>query len=241
MFEDENIQLAVICPVYNEEKNVTAVANEWLNTLNKVVGVNNYQLIFINDGSTDHSPFRLKEIEQQNSAVKVLNKSNSGHGLSCIYGYAYAAEKKFDWTFQIDSDGQCDPIFFEEFWKQRDKHEWQWGDRKTRDDGWQRSFVSKILSIVVWLGSGVYVRDSNVPYRLMPSGKLFFLLKDIPEDFFLSNVLLSVLVESKYNIKWHNIHFRNRYSGTSKVKGFKFAKIGFNLFLYLIKLRRKFG
>lgn len=160
--------------------------------------------------------------------------------MSCLYGYKYSYENKYDWTFQIDSDGQCDPKFFSDFWKMKDTHSWQWGDRKTRDDGWQRIIVSKILSIVVWLGSGVFVRDSNVPYRLMPTQKLYLLVKEIPQDFFLSNVLLSVLVAARHNIYWHDIHFRDRFSGSSKVKGLKFAKIGFNLFLYLLKLRRLF-
>lgn len=170
----------------------------------------------------------------------ILNKNNSGHGPSCIYGYRYAIEKNYPWIFQIDSDGQCDPTFFEIFWKNKELHPWQWGNRRTRDDGWQRIVVTKILSFVVWLGSGIYVKDANVPYRLMPSTSLAKVLNLIPENFFLANVLLSVLIQAHEKILWHTIHFRNRLSGVSKVRGWKFAKIGYKLFMDLLKMREHF-
>ncbi len=65
-------------------------------------------------------------------------------------------------------------------------------------------------------------------------------LKYIPRDFFLANVLQSVFIQARYGIKWYPIHFRARFSGESKVKGFRFAKIGLKLFFDLLHKRRLF-
>lgn len=234
------INLAVVCPVFNEEKNIRAVLEEWVTTLDKIVGVGHYHFIFLNDGSTDNTSQELQKLTQQYSQLIVLDKINSGHGPTCVYSYDYVIEKKYTWVFQIDSDGQCDPRYFSQLWENRQMFPWQFGHRKTRDDGWQRIVVTKILAMVVWLGSGFFVRDANVPYRLMPVSKLSEFIQLIPKNFFLANVVLSVFIEARFKIKWYPIHFRNRFSGESKVKGFKFAKIGIKLFFDLIKMRKNF-
>ncbi len=234
------INLAVVCPVFNEEKNVEAVLVEWVKVLDQVVGRDKYHFIYLNDGSTDQTMQKLKQLSAQYPQMVLLDKPNSGHGPTCIYSYDYAVHKKYQWVFQIDSDGQCDPQYFPQFWQNKEAHPWQFGFRKTRDDGWQRIVVTNILALAVFLGSGVYVKDANVPYRLMPVAKLPEFLKYIPRDFFLANVLASVFIQARYKIKWYPIHFRARFSGESKVKGFRFAKIGLKLFFNLLKMRNVF-
>ncbi len=235
------INLAVICPVFNEQDNVPRVLEEWLETLNRVVGENQYSFIFFNDGSTDETLKKLQSLKTSHQQVIVIDKKNSGHGPTCLDGYKYAIDHNYAWVFQIDSDGQCDPKFFDTLWINKEKNPWQFGQRVTRDDGFVRIIITKILAAVVWLGSGVYVRDSNVPYRLMPTQPLKDFLYFIPENFFLANVVVSVFIQSKFRIKWYPIHFRARFSGVSKVRGFKFAKIAWHLLLGLLRLRPYFS
>jgi hypothetical protein len=81
------------------------------------------------------------------------------------------------------------------------------------------------------------VRDSNVPYRLMKVEPLKPLLEKVTSNFFLTNVLVSVLVRHAYVIKWVPIFFRKRYYGEPKINPNKFAKIAWNMFLDLKKLK----
>jgi len=74
----------------------------------------------------------------------------------------------------------------------------------------------------------------------MPTQELKSFLYFIPENFFLANVVLSVFIQAKFDLKWHPIHFRARFSGESKVRGWKFAKIAWKLFLGLLQLRQYF-
>ena len=234
------INLAVVCPVFNEEQNVATVFQEWVEVLDKIVRKTNYHFIFFNDGSTDNTLSILKKLENSFLQMKVVEKNNTGHGPTCIFAYRYALTHNYQWIFQIDSDGQCDPKYFASFWTQREKNPWQFGHRKSRDDGFVRVLVSKILALVIFLASGIWVKDANVPYRLFPSDKISSFIDLIPENFFLANILFSIFCTKRFNVIWHDIHFRNRFSGQSKVKGLKFAKIGLKLFFDLLKLKKYF-
>jgi glycosyltransferase involved in cell wall biosynthesis len=96
--------LAVICPVFNEDLNLPLVAKEWIKVLEQEVK-EDFQLIFINDGSTDSTPQVLDQLQKEFPQIKVLHIPNGGHGQACLYGYRYAeSELKAEWIFQIDSD-----------------------------------------------------------------------------------------------------------------------------------------
>ena len=56
--------------------------------------------------------------EQLGPRLEILDRENRGHGQSCLQGYRIARERGVPWVFQIDSDGQCDPRFFEGLWQQ---------------------------------------------------------------------------------------------------------------------------
>jgi len=120
------------------------------------------------------------------------------------------------WVLQIDSDGQCDPQYFPQFWEAREKGICVQGVRTTREDGFIRLIASRLFSLVTYFISGVYIRDSNVPYRLMDSNVLSLVIQSVPEDFDLANIVVSYLFSTKFHIKWVPINFRERASGQSK-------------------------
>lgn len=228
--------LWVIMPVYNEEESINYVVNEWLKELRK------HQIAFtfaiFNDGSKDSTLQILKSIETKEPEIKVIDKPNTGHGQTCIEGYQYAINHNADWVFQIDSDGQCDPSYFGKILNTSKKNKVVYGFRTTRDDGISRYFISRIVSIFAFLATGVWVRDANVPYRMMAAECLVDVIKRVPEDFNLANILVAVLQQKWYKIHWENIHFRDRHGGTPSVKTSLFAKKGFELFKQLRKASR---
>ena len=83
--------------------------------------------------------------------LQVVNKSNSGHGLACREGYELALSEGSPWIFQIDSDGQCDPVFFEITYRDRAAYDCIFGYRRTRDDGFCRVVVSLCCRLLLWL------------------------------------------------------------------------------------------
>jgi glycosyltransferase involved in cell wall biosynthesis len=231
-----NTDVWIIMPVYNEQECVEAVVNEWLEEMRKYSF--SFTFCVLNDGSSDKSLEILNHLSQKNNELYVVDKPNSGHGQTCITGYQTAIEKGAKWIFQIDSDGQCDPAYFKKVWESAASHPVVFGYRKKRDDGFQRFLVSRIVSYFVFLATGVWVRDANVPYRLMNAEALSNSINRIPADFHLANIPVSVNLQKNYKIKWVNIHFRERMGGSPSVKTSLFAKHGITLFKQLRKITK---
>jgi dolichol-phosphate mannosyltransferase len=224
-------KLWVVMPVYNEQDCIEQVTVEWLNSLRAVA--NGFVFCVLNDGSTDNTAQILDALAAQNPELKIINKTNTGHGQTCVLGYKTAIENSAQWVLQIDSDGQCDPKFLAEFIALSTKYKLMYGFRKTRDDGGQRWLVSRVVSFFVFAATGVWVRDANVPYRLMHQSTLVNVLPCIPANFYLANILVAVLQQKQQGIKWINIHFRERMGGVPSVKTFTFAKHGIKLYKQL--------
>ena len=97
--------LSVVIPLLNEEENIPILYEE----LNEVMGTidADYELIFIDDGSTDKSPSLLKELHEKDDHVVVVNfRKNFGQTAAMAAGFDYA---QGDVIITIDADLQNDP------------------------------------------------------------------------------------------------------------------------------------
>ena len=93
---------SVIIPVYNEEENLLQLVDEIKASLSDT---KNYEIIFINDASTDNTFEILKNIKD--SKIIILNnKINRGQSFSISYGIK---KSFFNTIITIDGDGQNDP------------------------------------------------------------------------------------------------------------------------------------
>jgi len=97
--------LSVVIPLLNEEENIPYLYEE----LNEVMGTidADYELIFIDDGSTDKSPSLLKELHEKDDHVVVVNfRKNFGQTAAMAAGFDYA---QGDVIITMDADLQNDP------------------------------------------------------------------------------------------------------------------------------------
>ena len=214
-------------PVYNEATNITSVLREWFAVLDKTAS--NFVLFAINDGSKDNTAATLASLKSElGQRLVAVNKENSGHGRSCRAGYDLALAEGASWIFQIDSDGQCDPGFFETFWKSRNDYDCVFGFRRTRGDGFGRLVISRGCRIVLWLIGGKYLKDANVPYRLMRAHALRRALRGIPMEFDLHNIALAFALKRDPQLRWKHlsIHFRARQGGENSINYRKIAAMG---------------
>ena len=218
-------KLYIIIPAYNEEANIEMVAREWHEV---VAGISqDSRLVIINDGSKDQTYEKLCALQEELPQLLPVTKENGGHGATVLYGYFYALEYGADYIFQTDSDGQTLASEFQGFWEQRDKKKILIGYRNHREDGISRIFVTKVLKIVLFFIFGIRVTDANTPYRLMPKKLLQKYIVKVPENFNLSNVMLTVLfLRGKENVQFIPITFRPRQGGVNSINLKKITKIG---------------
>jgi glycosyltransferase involved in cell wall biosynthesis len=222
---NNNEKLYIVIPAYNEEENIIAVAKEWHKVIEMVSKEG--KLLIIDDGSKDNTYSILNKLKDELTQLVAVSKPNSGHGATVLYGYNYALEHEADYIFQTDSDGQTLPSEFLQFWEARKDFSAVIGCRNNRKDGISRVFVTKILKFILWCVFRINIPDANTPFRLIKSDLLKKYIAKIPENFNLSNILLTVfLVKYKENVKFIPITFMPRGGGINSINLRKIIKIG---------------
>lgn len=218
-------KLYIVIPAYNEEANIKRVIEDWYPVVEKVG--KDSRLLIIDDGSRD-STYRILQTESEvRPQLSAITKKNAGHGATVLYGYNFAVKKGADYVFQTDSDGQTLPSEFWDFWKLRDEYDMVIGHRRGRQDGFSRVVVTKTLKLVCRVCFHVTLQDANTPFRLMRSEPLKENLKLVPDNYNLSNVILSVIYAKKQQkVKYLPITFRPRQGGVNSINMKKIFKIG---------------
>lgn len=98
-----NILLSVVVPVYNEAANIQAFYDVLAPVVNEVSG-QNYEIIYVDDGSLDDSSALIEAITRTDKKVKLLSLSrNFGKEIALAAGIAHA---RGDAILTMDGDGQ---------------------------------------------------------------------------------------------------------------------------------------
>jgi dolichol-phosphate mannosyltransferase len=204
--------LWVVIPVYNEASAVDGVVREWTGSVWAVCPGAVFCLV--DDGSTDGTAGVLDRLAAELPALQVVHQANAGHGQACVAGYRAALAAGARWVLQVDSDGQCDPGYFERLWNARGDGAAVVGRRRRRQDGFARTVISRVLSLEVCAATGVWVRDSNSPYRLMRADALAGALPRVASNVYLANILVALTLEAGRGITWVDVGFRRRIRET---------------------------
>lgn len=149
------MKLSVIIPIFNEQGNIQKLNQELNLTLQKF----NYEIIYVDDGSTDNSRELLKKIAHDNANVKlILFRRNFGQTAAMSAGFK-AAKGKF--LVPLDGDLQNDPNDIEKMiiLAENDNYDIVSGWRKHRKDNFIRVLPSKIANILITRISGVKLHD----------------------------------------------------------------------------------
>lgn len=215
----------IVMPAYNEEENIEQTVREWHSVVEKI-GADS-RLVIFDDGSKDKTYEIMLRLKDEFSQFIPVTKPNSGHGSTLMTAYNYCIDQQADYVFQTDSDGQTSTDEFWPFWENRNQYDFVIGKRSNRQDGQSRVLVSRVLKLLVFLIFKEEVSDPNTPFRLMRTNRLRQIVACIPNDFFLSNVLISTLaVKGKEKVLWLPISFKPRQGGVNSINGKRIIKIG---------------
>jgi glycosyltransferase involved in cell wall biosynthesis len=150
-------KISVVIPVFNEEENVPILYENLKKVLQKLPF--DYEIIFVNDGSTDGTGRVLEEISKKDSKVKVIEFSrNFGQTPAMVAGIDYSTG---DVVITMDGDLQNDP---EDIPRLLEKIEEGYdvvsGWRKDRKDAAiSRKLPSKIANWLIGRITGVKIHD----------------------------------------------------------------------------------
>jgi dolichol-phosphate mannosyltransferase len=153
--------LSVVVPVYNEEGNLPVLIPKLTGIL-KDLGYS-YEMIFVDDGSSDGSQRILREMAPQTPCLRILRlRENRGLSTALMAGMREARGEKI---VTLDSDLQNDPADIPRLLEYLDRYDMATGWRQKREDSWLKKISSKIGNAVRNGLSGENVRDSACTLR----------------------------------------------------------------------------
>lgn len=115
--ETKEKDISVIVPVYNESTNIEELYSRLKNEVSNIT--DNYELIFVNDGSKDDSLIKLIDLSKKDNRVFFLNLTrNFGHQIAVSAGLNYCNAKAI---IIIDADLQDPPELISELYIEHKK------------------------------------------------------------------------------------------------------------------------
>lgn len=174
----EAVELSIIIPTYNEEANVDYLLDRLLSVLENMNTT--FEIVCINDGSTDNTIRYLVEYHQRNSKVKVVDLSrNFGKEIALTVGIDYAIGQA---VIPIDADLQDPPELIEDLVaKWRQGYDVVYATRRSRQgENWlKRSTANAFYYIISRMSSVPIPRDTG-DFRLIDR-RVVEALKQMPE------------------------------------------------------------
>ncbi|MFQ6612204.1 MAG: glycosyltransferase family 2 protein [Fidelibacterota bacterium] len=150
-------RISVIIPVYNEVESLEDLYQQLKSALEKF---RPFEMIFIDDGSTDGSTEYLTSLcESESNVVLIQFHRNYGKSAALAEGFKLA---EGDYIVTIDADLQDDPMEIPNLVTELEKgFDLVSGWKKHRQDPWSKKIPSRIFNAVTRFFSGVKIHDFN--------------------------------------------------------------------------------
>lgn len=147
-------ELSVVIPIMNEEDNVTPM----IAAVEAALQGFDYELIFVDDGSTDETKPRLRKLVNEHIKLVELRK-NYGQSTAMTAGIDFC---KGRYIAMLDGDLQNDPADIPMMLEKLINQDWDVvaGNRANRKDGmFLRKVPSKIANALIRRWTNVYIKD----------------------------------------------------------------------------------
>ena len=152
------MNLSIVIPLFNEADSVKVLADEIMAVLS--VTHYKYEIIFIDDGSTDTSWSVLTSLASKPMIKAIRFKKNLGKSAALDTGFLHATGKV---VITMDADLQDDPKEIIDLYKMiiHDGYHLVSGWKKTRLDPLSKTIPTKLYNWATRIMSGIYLHDFN--------------------------------------------------------------------------------
>jgi glycosyltransferase involved in cell wall biosynthesis len=150
--------VSIVIPLYNEEESLRELTQKLVSVL---TGMRTpYEIIFVDDGSTDGSFQVLKKLHEENRAIKVIRfRRNFGKSAALSVGFREARGK---FVVTMDADLQDDPEEIPGLLQALDdRYDLISGWKKKRHDPLTKTVPSRFFNFVTRVMTGIPIHDFN--------------------------------------------------------------------------------
>ena len=171
MFQEKKVyKVSFVIPVYNEEGSLRKLYDEIKKNIENsgkeehIWTVNEYEILFINDGSDDFSEQIIKELIKEDGKVHLISfRKNFGKAAALEAGFRHCSG---DIIFTMDADLQDDPAEIPKFIdKLEEGYDLVSGWKYNRQDPLEKRIPSKLFNKVTAVMSGVALHDFNCGFK----------------------------------------------------------------------------
>lgn len=154
---EEGTKVSVVIPLYNEEQSLRELFDGLRNVLGRL---GKYEVIFVDDGSTDGSARVLQEIRQRDRRVKIIRfRRNYGKSAALSVGFHHA---RGEFVITMDADLQDDPQEIPGIINELKKgYDLISGWKKKRHDPMSKTIPSRFFNFVTSVMTGIKLHDFN--------------------------------------------------------------------------------
>jgi glycosyltransferase involved in cell wall biosynthesis len=212
------VNTSVIIPVYNEEENVTVLYKELTNVL-RALNLD-YEIIFVDDCSTDATHQRLSELHEHDSHVKIIKfRKHFGQSAAMKAGFDHA---QGNLVITLDADLQNDPHDIPQMLGKIESENYDvlCGWRYNRQDPFIKNTFSGFANRFRTCLTGETIHDSGCTLRVYKCEAV----SDIELYGELHRYIPALLLWKGYRIGEAKINHRLRASGKSKYTTKRLAK-----------------
>lgn len=154
--------ISIILPAFNEENNIGKTIDQIYSFVSKIFL--RFEIIVVNDGSTDKTAHVLDEKNQKYDNLKIIkHASNEGYGSTIKDGLVAAT---MELIFFMDSDGQFDIADIRKLLDGIERYDAVIGYRDSRKDNVLRKLLGKSWSSLVNFYLGIKHRDIDCAFKL---------------------------------------------------------------------------
>lgn len=159
-------KIGFIFPVYNEEGNIIVLQKELQKILETIKKKYDYEIIFVNDGSSDGSLEKLVQIHEKDKNIQIINLSrNFGHQIAITAGLDYT---KADCTIIMDADLQDPPeVCLEMIKKWEEGYEVVFGQRRKRKDNIFKNITAFLFYRILDTLTEIQIPKDTGDFRLI--------------------------------------------------------------------------
>ena len=175
----KNLNLSIIVPCYNEQE-VISICYQKITEVLKSISDLTYEIIFVNDGSTDNTLSILKQMQSNDEHIKIINFSrNFGKEAGTTAGLDASIG---DAVVIIDADLQDPPLLIKDMLKKwKDGYDVVYAKRIEREgETWFKKFTAKYFYKIINKMGPVEMPENVGDFRLMDR-KVVNILKELPE------------------------------------------------------------
>lgn len=216
-------EISVVIPIFNEQENIDNLCTRLLKTMDSIK--RSYEVIFVDDGSSDRSPSMLRDwFKKRSDVIRVITfNGNYGQYVAILAGFEHV---RGETIVTLDADLQNLPEEIPVLLKKMEEgYDLVGGYRAHRQDNFFRTYASKIVNFIRYRATGIKMVDHGCMLRAYKR----HIIDEVVKTRETSTFITALAQKFAWNAVDIPVSHEERNAGSSKYSLYKLIRITFDL------------